>query len=102
MDGDLLERVLGILTPAYPLKESIDARRRGGVAVRRWDKEVRIDVYKGFDPLPGNGPQDIIDITMRIAATLRAGNYLIHVINLDETHGALRTFTPPAERWSPR
>jgi hypothetical protein len=100
MDGDLLDRITGLLT-GYPLKESIAARRRGGVAVRRWDKEVRIDVYRGFDPLPGD-TLDVVDTTMKIAATLRAANYLIYVIDLDETHGALRTHTPPAERWSPR
>lgn len=101
MEGDLLDRVTSSLA-AFPIKEFVDARRRGGVTTRRWDKEVRIDVYKGFDRLPDNGPTNIIELANNIALVLRALGYRVHIGQLDEHHSYMSTFTPPPAGWRPQ
>jgi hypothetical protein len=100
MDGDLFPRITTLLN-GTPLKESIEARRRGGIAVRRWGKEVRIDVHAGFDRLDDAWNVNVIEYTTQIATLLRSFGYRIIILVLDEHHGALRTYTPPADPWSP-
>lgn len=101
MDGDLIYDVTKVLKDA-PVKESIEARRRGGVTIRRWDKEARIDVHRGFDRLPDSWDVDIVEYTMQLATLLRSVGYRIIVSELDEYHGVLRTYTPPADAWRPQ
>jgi hypothetical protein len=105
MEGDLIERITGALS-GFPIKEFVDARRRGGVTVRRWDKEARVDVYKGFDRLPDNGPDDIIELANNIALVLRSLDYRVHIGQLDEHHSYMTTFTPGPRTfsidWSPQ
>lgn len=99
MDGDLIDRVTKALVPLYPVKNSIDARLTGGITIRRWDKEARVDVHPGLHQVWG---ANIIEVTGQVATTLRALGYLIHVTEMDEYHGAMRTYTPPPTAWSPQ
>lgn len=95
MDGDLIDRVTQALA-AFTPKEYVVARAEGGVTIRRWDKEARIDVYRGIsaeEPMA-----NVIEVANEAALTLRALGYRIHVSQLDEYHSSMHTFNPRSPR----
>jgi hypothetical protein len=99
MDGDLIEYLILI---GIPVKESIEARRRGGVTARYVGDDLHVNVYHGFDRAPDSWDVNIIEYTTQLATTLRSLGQHVAMTKMDEHHGAMYTFTPSPDPWRPR
>lgn len=99
MAGDLIERLTAL---GIPLKESIEARRRGGVTARYVGTELHVNVYYGFDRTPESWDVDLVEYTAQLATILRSLGCHVAMVKMDDDHGAMHTFAPPSDPWSPR
>ena len=99
MVGDLIEHLkhLGI-----PVKDPIEARRRGGVTARWVGTELHVNVYHGFDRSPESWDIDVVEYTGQLATILRSLGRHVAMVKMDDEHGAMHTFAPPSDPWSTR
>lgn len=91
MENDLIYDVTKALE-AFAPKDFLEARAYGGMTVRRWDKEARIDVYRGM--AAATPMENVIEVATQAATALRVLGYHIHVSKLDEYHSSMHTFNP--------